>query len=261
MNTRIKISFCLAFATSSILIQEVKAQTAFDRGWSSLSVNIPATKKLDVSISHLRAYDLANGSNDFNQTQLRGSFDITKRTSVYLGGLITQVPGSTTGVRKRVFVKADYKMPVVNTISWTNGIQGELNSANETRYKYRVNLQSRVGLKKRLDFLNLAPSISYSLYYNIGGSPIQYYDQAGIKSVKQTPDGFHRGRMNVNLNSKISNSFSITAYLLTQREFNLMTPDYRKLNVIRPVSNKITREFDDFNAVGLSLAISLDKKK
>ena len=91
MRTRIKISFCLAFATSLILTVEVKAQTAFDRAWSSLSVNIPATKKLDVSISHLRAYDLANGSNDFNQTQLRGSFDVTKRTTVYLGGLITQL--------------------------------------------------------------------------------------------------------------------------------------------------------------------------
>jgi hypothetical protein len=120
-------------------------------------------------------------------------------------------------------------------------------------------LNSRLALRKRLDFLHLLPSASYSLFYNMGGNPIQYYDaETGLATVKQTPDGFHRGRLMLNLNSKISDHFSLSVYYMAQREFNLLTPDARKINIVKPATGKLVRAFDDFNTAGLTLSYDIN---
>lgn len=249
----------LVIAIQSLGLQGLAQNTSW-KAWTSLGFNVPITRKLDLRISHLRAYDLNNGGNDFNQTQVRLSYDITKRINFYVGGLINQIPGSTTGDRKRVFVRAAYEWELSKAINWSNGIQAEWNSANETRFKYRIILQSRLGLDKRLDFLNLSPSISYHLFYNIGGNTVQYYDKAGNPTIRQTPNGFHRGRFFLNLNSKINNRFNLSAYLMMQREFNFLSAENREINVLNPTNGKISRRYDDFNVAGLTLNISLGKK-
>lgn len=236
------------------------AQNTPWKAWTSVNFNVPMTRKLDLRLSHLRAYDLNKGENDFNQTQARLSYDITKRLNFLVGGLINQIPGSTSGVRKRVFVRAAYEWELTKAIQWTNGLQAELNSANETRFKYRLILQSRIGLDKRLSFLNLSPSISYHLFYNIGGSTIQYFDKAGNATIRQAPNGFHRGRLFLNLNSKINNRFNISLYLMTQREFNFLSDENRRINVLNPANGRISRSYDDFNVAGLSINVSLGKK-
>jgi hypothetical protein len=105
--------------------------------------------------------------------------------------------------------------------------------------------------------------VSYSLFYNIGGNPIQYYDKNEVSTVMQTPDGFHRGRLSLNLNSKISKYLSLSVYYMMQREFNLFTDDYHKINIVNPVTGNIIRRFQDYNVIGTSLSLdfNLYKKK
>ena len=150
-------------------------------------------------------------------------------------------------------------------LNWSNAVQAEIHSKSETRYHYRFIYTTRISPKKRLDFLNLSPSVSYSLFYNIGGSPIQYYDnQTKEKTVRQTPDGFHRGRLQFNLNSKVTKHFSVAVYYMMQREFNLFVSDYHRMNITKPTTGRIVRAFDNFNVLGLTLQYDIDlyaKKK
>lgn len=228
-------------------------------GWGTVNLTAPVTKKFDIRLGHTRAYEFNGGKNSFNQTQLRFEYDILKNTKLYIGALLNGIPASTKGVRKRVFARVTYKAKFFNAINWTNGLQGEINSKEETRFKYRIMLYSSLGLKQRFTRLKLSPSVTYNLFYNIGGDPLQYYTNAGKKTVKQTADGFHRGRLYLNLNSKLNERFSITAYAMFQREFNLFTDTYRSINVVNPIKGKVARSYDNINVVGLTIDISLGR--
>ena len=225
------------------------------KNWDATQLDLAFTKKLDLRLSHLRSYNISNSfSNDFNQSSVHLDYDFTKKFSLSAGATFS---GSQTAVdgKNRVSLRATYKTKIADALSWSNSIQGELFSANETRYSERIILITRVGTKKRLDFLRLSPSVSYSLFYNLGGSPIQYFDpETGENLTKNTADGFHRGRLTINLNSKITNNFSISVYYMMQNEFNLLTDDVHKINVINPNTGKVTRQFDKYKVLGLTLA-------
>ena len=92
---------------------------------------------------------------------------------------------------------------------------------------------------------------------NPGGNPVQYYDKSGLPSIKQTPDGLHRGRLIINLNSKINNILSISLYYINQKEFNLGI-NSKGLNVVNPSTGKITRPFDNYQVAGLTFTFNFD---
>lgn len=138
-------------------------------------------------------------------------------------------------------------------------MQSEMHSRNENRYHYRVFGSSRLYLKKRLTALRLLPSITGFAFYNFGGKEIQYYDDNKQPFIKQTPDGFHRGRIVFNINSKIRDRFNISLYYMMQREFNILDNTYHNINYYNPVTDKIIRPFDNYNVAGIALGISLLK--
>ncbi|MEK7226408.1 MAG: DUF2490 domain-containing protein [Bacteroidota bacterium] len=228
------------------------------KNWNTAQLNFSLTKKLDMKLSHMRAFDISTGFNpDFNQSSVHLNYDITKKADINacytFGGSNSLSDGGS-----RVSLKLGYKVRLAKVVNWSNSIQGEVHSKSETRYQYRFIYSTRLSPRKRLDFLNLSPSVSYSLYYNIGGNPIQYYDsKTGVPTIKQTADGFHRGRLMLNLNSKISSSFSISVYYMSQQELNLFTPENRRMNIVKPTNGKVVRAFDNFNVVGLTLACEL----
>ncbi|MBI3140211.1 MAG: DUF2490 domain-containing protein [Sphingobacteriales bacterium] len=234
------------------------AQTPW-KNWNTAQLNLSLTRKMDLRISHLRAFDLANGfQKDFNQSSLHLGYELTRKWSIsagyVLGGNNTLSDGSS-----RVTARVGYKMKLAKVLNWSNSIQGELHAAAETRYRNRVVWNTRLAPRKRLDFLNLMPSASYSLFYNIGGNSIQYYDQkTGAPTVRKSPDGFHRGRLMLNLNSKITKQLSVSLYYMGQREFNLFTPEDRKMNIVKPATGRIVRAFDDFNVAGLTLTYDIN---
>ena len=232
------------------------------KSWNSAQLNLSFTKKLDLRFSHLRGYNISNGfSSDFSQSSVHLDYDFTKRFSMSTGAIL----GSFSAVdgANRFVLRGTYKIPLADVLNWSNSIQGEIHSSTETRYRYRLIYITRLSTKRRLDFLRLSPSVSYSLFYNIGGNPIQYYDKNEVPTVQQTPDGFHRGRLSLNLNSKITKNLSLSVYYMMQREFNLFTNDYHKINIVNPVTGKIIRRFQDYNVIGttLSFDFNLYKKK
>lgn len=236
------------------------AQAGF-RNWSSLNLNVPLSSKVDLRAGHLRSYNFSGKvRNDFHQTSFRAAFAATPRLTLYAGDMIT-VSTRSGRSRNRLFIRGAYRSRLGRYASWTNSLQLEHNSANESRFRQRIILTTRVGSRKRLDFLRMSPYVSYALYYNLGGNPVRYFDEKNRQANRQTPDGFHRGRFTAGFNSKISPRFRAGLYYLNQHEFNLLVSDERKMNVLNPRTGKIQRPFDNYHVLGISLNIMLGKGK
>lgn len=254
MATEMKRAFCLL---SLLLIM----YTAFGqqwKNWNSASVNLAFSKKIELSVSHLRSYSIFDSySNGFNQTSVSLDYDFTKRFSAKAGYSLTKFPADNVSAPK-YSLRSTYKFPVGKAINWANSIQGELHSATTKNYNYRIIYITRFSPKHRMEFLKLSPSVSYWLFYNIGGKSIQYFDESGSPLAKDTPDGLHRGRFLLNLNSKINNNLSLSLYYLNQHEFNLIGND---LNVTNPRNGKIVRPFSNYQVAGISLSLSFDLYK
>jgi hypothetical protein len=256
---RFKTLFLSSLFLASILF--VNAQNDL-RSWNSAQLNFSFTKKLDLRFSHLRGYNISNGfSSDFSQSSIHIDYDFNKRFSMSTGATLGSF--SAADGANRFVLRGTYKIPLADVLNWSNSVQGEIHSSNETRYRYRLIYITRLSTKKRLDFLRLSPSVSYSLFYNIGGNPIQYYDKNEAPTIKQTPDGFHRGRLSFSLNFKITKNLSLSVYYMMQREFNLFSDDNHKMNILDPVTGRIVRPFQNYNVVGttLSFDFNLYKKK
>ncbi len=229
------------------------------KAWGAVSYQMPAAKKNNFSIEYLRAYNTTNNwNNEFNQVQGRLGIDLGKKNDLFIGDLINLTPGSNE-IKNRVFIRGTHKTKLGNFFRWQNGLQAESHSKNEPRYQYRFILSSRIYLKKRLTALNLAPSITGFVFYNLGGKEVQYYDSNKQPSVKQAPDGLHRGRVQFTVNFKISDRFNISFYYMMQREFNISNDINHSINYFNHVTNKIIRPFDNYNVAGITLAISLLK--
>ncbi len=251
------ISFWLLFFINSAF-----SQTDL-KNWNSIQLDLSLSKKTSLRLSHLRGYNITNNyDNEFNQTSARIDYDVTKQFSLAAGVTINGSLLSDEGA-SRIMARTTYKFPVADYLSWSNSLQGEVHSSKETRYRYRMIYITRLGTKNRFKFLRLSPSVSYWLFYNIGGDKIQYFDKSGDPIAFETPDGFHRGRLFVNLNSKINKYLSVSLYYMMQREFNLFSSEFHKINIINPNDELIIRPFNDYNVLGTTVSIDFDlyKKK
>lgn len=143
-------------------------------------------------------------------------------------------------------------------LNWTNAMRFEWHSKNENRFRQRIGLSTRLALRKRVTPLKLSPSVTYAVFYNIGGSPIRYYDKDAQLVARQTPDGLHRSRLTLDLNAKLTDYLRVSLYYMKQSEFNFLATDTRKMNVYDPVRNRTLRPFNNFNAIGLTAMVNLD---
>lgn len=252
-NTK-KSILCALIVVSSVT---AKAQIEW-QSRNALSASASLSEKIGLKMSHLRSYNISENFSDiFNQTALQVSYDLPGRWDISGGAQVT-TPASSDDPKTRVYLRASHSTRLPHRISWTNALRLENNSKNEDRFRQRIGLSTKLGLRKRLDFLNLSPSATYALYYNIGGDPIRYYDKDAKVIARQTPDGFHRSRLMLNINSKINKYLRIGLGYMRQWEFNFLTPETRKINVFDPVRNRTLRPFNNFNAIGLSAQINLD---
>lgn len=225
------------------------------KNWDGINLDLGFTKKTGMELSHLRSYNINQFfRNTFNQWSVSLEHDFTKKISGKIGYKLTDFPSDNVPAN-RFFARATYKIRLAKVISWSNGIQGEVNTASGKGNFYRLIYITRLAPRKRLDFLRLSPSVSYWLYYNTGGNAIQYFDEAGSPVEQETPDGIHRGRFTVNLNSKVSNNLAVSLYYMNQHEFNLTGKD---MNVINPTTGKVESPFNNFQVAGFSLAFSFD---
>ncbi|HWJ92029.1 MAG TPA: DUF2490 domain-containing protein [Flavisolibacter sp.] len=230
------------------------------QNWNAIGFKIPIGKTVDLRLNELASLSPGNAyALKFAQSSAALSIDLTKTLALRFGDQLNYVPGSTNALRNRLFVQGSIENKFSRFLKAEHSLQAEFHNKTEARYHQRYIFTNSLSLRSRFSPLRLRPSVSYSLYYNVGGTPIQYYDQIGEPTVSRTPDGFHRGRFYARLNSRISTHVQLTLYYMNQSEFNFLTPDDKKINAFNPATGKISRPFEDYNVAGLSLQLSLGK--
>ena len=233
---------------------QAAAQNNDHQNWTSVSAKFSLSKKSDLSISELVSLSPANNFEcNFFQTAIGLSYDINKKVTVKVGDQMNYVVNSSRPLRNRVFINTSFNNKFSRYVRAEHAIQFEMHDKNERRYAHRLIFRNSLNLRKRFSALKLYPSVSYWLYYNMGGAPIQYYNKDGSTATSQTPDGFHRGRLYFTLNSKLSKVVRLSTYYMIQREFNLFSAEFRNINEVNPVTGNISRPFDDGKVIGLSL--------
>ncbi len=225
------------------------------KNWDGINLDLALSKKAELGFNHMRSYIMTDSfRNNFNQWGIDMDYRIAGRFSARAGYRLTRYPLNSVSTN-RYQLRATYRTALGKKINWANSFQAELHSANENRFRSRYIFETRLSPQKRLKFLRLSPSVSYWLYYNNGGNSIQYFDDFGLPVEQHSPDGFHRGRLIINLNSKINNNVAVSVYFMNQREFNLTGND---MNILNPVTGRIERPFDNYSVAGLSLSLDFD---
>lgn len=226
--------------------------------WTSIKLKVPFSKKVDFSVNQLAAFSPSNSyAVGFTQTSAAVSVNVSKKVSLAIGDQLTNIPVSNNPLRNRIYLRGTVSNKVVKFLKLRNSLQAELHGKNEPRYQQRYIFTNSLSLRRRFSALALRPSIAYSLYYNAGGRELQYFDKSGNPTVMQTPDGFHRGRFSASLNSRVSRRFQLTVFYRNQNEFNFLTGEGRNINVVNPATGKISRPYNNFQAIGLSLQFSI----
>jgi hypothetical protein len=257
------------------------------KNWNSAVVTGNISKKWSMRLGVLQSFLLTdNYRREFGQYAFQTDYFFNKHFSLRTGTLWTYSPSpdEANDYKIRYYLRGSWKSKLNKTFNLTNALQVEHHLQNqnsswiqpEGRYSERIIYVARLALNKRLKFnnnlrflnkLQLAPSVSYWLYYNIGGDSISYFNDAGKRVARQQPNGFHRGRLIVNINSKITDNLSLSLYYMNQSEFNFLCPEYRRINSVRPATNPfgyyVYRPYDDYNVIGLSAMFNFDlyKKK
>lgn len=262
--------FVLIFALEQ---KPVLAQSDW-KSWNAIAVTGNFSNKWTARLAYLDSYNLNAGGTDFGQFAVQTDYFIDKNFSVRAGGQFTLSDVAQFDRYKiRYYLRGTHRFKLNSTFNWSNAIQLEHHLQQNTsfveaedRYSERVIYVTRLALNKRLKFNNrlkflnklaLAPSVSYWLYYNIGGSPIRQFDKEGNELGRFTSDGFHRGRFNININARLAKNLSMSLYYMNQSEFNFLTPQNRRINVINPRNKNVARDFDDYNVIGLTAMVNL----
>lgn len=228
------------------------------QSWNGIAATASLTEKVDVRLSHLRGFELQPQlRNHFHQTGFSANYKIAKRWDAG-AGIMLITPTSNKDTRTRLFIRAAHTYRINKQWNWINGIRVETNSANENRFNQRIVLSSRVAMRKRLEPLNMKAAAGYHLFYNMGGRAITYFNDKREPVATNTPDGFHRGRLFINLDFKLSKVLSLDVNYFNQHEFNLLASPTRKMNVPN-ASGRIQRPFDNYNMIGVGLTVNVDK--
>ncbi len=192
----------------------------------------------------------------FNWYSLRLNYKYNKDWNFGMGTAWMHVP-SLDRTTFRFILEGTHRIVLDRRYVLRNSLQFEAHNDQEYRFDQRVILSSRIGLRKRLDFLKVAPSLSYFLFYNIGGAPIRYFNEQGEEIARKPSNGLHRGRIMANFNFKISDPLRLSIYYMNQHEFNLVLSETNKINVLNPNTGRIQRPFNNQHIIGISLSYQL----
>ncbi len=229
-----------------------------NRLWNSYGIAAPLTKNLNIKGSYLKSLDLSGPEiqTSFNWYALKLGYKIDKNWAVDLGTAWMNLPNSKR-TTNRVFIEGTHRLNLDKKFVLRNSLQFERHNDAEQRFDYRFIWSSRIGLRKRLDFLKVAPSLTYNLFYNIGGSPVRYFNEQGEEFARNSANGLHRGRIMANFNFKLSDPLRLSIYYMNQHEFNLVLSESNKINVTNPNNGRIQRPFNNQHIIGVALSYQI----
>lgn len=228
------------------------------RVWNSYSIGLPIARDLGLRGSYMKSLNLSDSpvSTAFNWYSLRLNYKYSKDWSFEIGSAWMNLP-SENRTTLRMMAEGTHRMTLDKRFVLRNSIQLESHNRQETRFDYRVIYSARLGLRKRLDLLNVAPSLTYALFYNIGGAPIRYFNEQNEEIARKASNGLHRGRIMANFNFKISDPIRLSVYYMNQHEFNLVLSGTNKINVLNPTTGRIQRPFNHQHILGISLTYQI----
>ncbi|MFL0684868.1 MAG: DUF2490 domain-containing protein [Algoriphagus aquaeductus] len=228
------------------------------RIWNSYSVVMPLQKDLSLRGTYMKSLAISESpvKTSFNWYSLRLNYKYNKDWNFELGGAWMGLPGRDR-TTFRTMVEGTHRMVLNKKFVLRNSLQLEAHNDQEPRFDYRAIYSSRLGLRKRLDLLKVAPSITYSLFYNLGGDPIRYFNDRGEQIARKAANGLHRGRIMANFNFKVSDPIRLSVYYINQHEFNLVFSETNKINVLNPTNGRIQRPFNNQHILGISLSYQL----
>lgn len=258
MKARITILALLWFGlTANAQITESSEKTMF---WNTLGVSVPLDDKFSISYFQLHSLSLDQPGFNFIQPDLDINYRVTDRLRFSVGFTptfsIDDNPDNQL-VYHRVTGKLRLNTRISRRIRMNNSFTFEHHftqrSKFQQRYIYRLDLYYRdTSLPWRL-----RPFVNQKLYYYTNGRPLQYYDDAGNKTDRVSPNGLHAYRVQLGLKLYPIDGLTVTAYYLKQLEFNTSLLGTRDINSLNPNSNNIRRPFYNFSVIGLSLSYSL----
>lgn len=252
VNRLLRIGFILLLST-----QLTQAQYEL-RIWNSFGVSAPLTDKLSARVSYMRSFRFSEEpfETSFNWYSIRLSYNFNRDWNFSLGSAWMNLPNANR-TTFRVTAEATHRMKLDRRFVLRNSLQIETHNDQESRFDQRIIASSRLGLRKRLDLLKVAPSLTYSLFYNIGGNEIRYFNSAGEPLARKSANGLHRGRMMANFNFKLSPPLRLSVFYINQHEFNLVLSQTNKINVLNLNTGRIQRPFNNQHIVGISLSYQL----
>ena len=228
------------------------------RLWSSFNVGAPLTEKLDIRASYIKSLNIDEPGleTSFNWYAAALTYQVSKDWRLQMGTAWMNLPSSGRTTH-RWTMEGSHRIKLDRRFTLRNSLQLEAHNDQESRFDYRVILGSRIGLRKRLDFLGVAPSLNYALFFNIGGAPIRYFSESGEEIARKPSNGLHRGRLMANFNFNISKPIRLSLYYINQHEFNLVLSETNKINVLNPNTGRIQRPFNNQHIIGLALSYQI----
>ncbi|AMQ57291.1 DUF2490 domain-containing protein [Algoriphagus sanaruensis] len=228
------------------------------RVWNSFAINAPLSKNLSAKVGYMKSLRWEENipQTNFNWYILKVNYELSKSWDMSIGSAWMNIP-SADRTTFRLMAEGTHSQKISRKLNLKNSLQAERHNKQESRFDYRLIYSSRLGFRKRLDFLGVAPSLTYSLFFNFGGTPLKYFNANQEQIALKPANGLHRGRATANFNFKISNPLRLSIFYTNQHEFNLVFSETNKINVTNPISGKIQTPFSNQHIVGFLLSYQL----
>lgn len=256
MNQFLKITLGIAL---SVILTQQQVQAQYEaRVWNNFGISAPLTKKLSARVSYLKSFSFTDHAfeTSFNWYAFRLNYDYNRDWDFSIGSAWMNLP-TANRTTFRVMAEGTHRIKLDRRFVLRNSLQLESHNEQENRFDYRFIYSARIGLRKRLDFLNVAPSLTYGLFFNVGGDPLRYFNEQGEQIARKSSNGFHRGRLMANFNFKISDPIRLSVFYTNQHEFNLGVSKTNEINVLNPNTGRIQRRFNNQHIIGFSLSFQL----
>lgn len=231
------------------------------RLWNNFTLGAPITQNWSARLSYMKSTNLNSGdfNTAFNWYSIRLNYKYDLNWNFNFGVACMELP-LVDRTTTRVFAEGTYRIILSRRLVLKNSLQMEWHNKEEYRFDYRAIWSSRIGLRRRLEFLKVAPSLTYSLFFNAGGTPIQYFDEIGEKIARNPSLGIHRGRVQANFNFKLNPLMRLSVFYINQHEFNLAFSETRRINVLNPNTGRIQRPFNNQHIIGTTLSFNISPR-